>query len=197
MKSKIGLIIVLILIIGGVTISIFTKNDNNLLNDVQESKTEQKDNEDINQDSNLNNSNELKKVEQKDYTTLTYGKDSYDKTETPIGSKIKAYPLDIAEVLSEESVAIKYGDLYKGEWIVVTGYVHYQKRGFFVISPSNNQNIEKYIGTVVAEDENIRTDYNWNIKDGDYITIAGFCQGTYRPGIQEYYMVMNDVFIVE
>ncbi len=41
--------------------------------------------------------------------------DNHDK-KTPIGSKIKAYPLDIKEVLSEKSVAIfddyKFKDCY-------------------------------------------------------------------------------------
>lgn len=214
MKSKkgIGLIfliifIVLILVIGGSFIFIVTKKDNHSLvneNNIQGGKIEQindkntKQNSTLNENNISNTSNELKKVDTKDYTTITYGKyDSFDKKEMPVGSKIAAYPLDITEVLSKKSVAIEYGNLYEDEWVLFTGYVHYQKEGFFAISPSNSEDVEKYVGTIIAEDKNIRLDYNWNIKDGDYITIVGLCKGTYRPTTKEYYVVLNDVFIVE
>lgn len=211
MKSKRGILLVIILIlllIGGITVFMLTKKDNNSSNNeenIQETKTGQTNSESEKQNVNLNETNnssntseQLKKVDSKDYTTVTYGKyGSYDKTEMPVGSTIKAYPLSIEEILSKKIEAIKYGELYKGEWIVVTGYVHYQKEGFFVIAPSNSEDVKKYVGTIVAEDKNIKADYNWNIKDGDYITIAGLCKGTYNPSSNEYYIVMNDVFVVK
>ena len=183
-----------------VTSSTPGNDDPNNGKDNESDKDKKPTNENTKQNADLNNntSNELQKVDKKDYTTVTYGKyDSYDKNEMPAGSKISAYPLDIADVLSKKSIAIKYGGLYTNEWVVVTGYVHYQKEGFFVISTSNSENIEKYVGTIIAEDKNIKTDYKWNIKDGDYITIAGLCKGTGRPSTEEYYLVLNDVFIVE
>lgn len=147
---------------------------------------------------NSNTSNKLEKVEQRDYTTITCRKyDIFDENEMPIGSKITAYPLDITEVLSGKMVAREYGMLYEGEWVTVSGYVHYQKDGFFVLSPSNNEDVEKYVGTIVVEDKNINLDCNWNIKDGDYITVAGLYRGTYLPTSQEYYVVIKEVFIVE
>ena len=209
MKNKknilvISIIIVTLLVIGLISYMINSKKSNineekniNKTNNINEIIKTNQNNVVTENSVNEKNTTKLTKVEQEDYTTLTLGKlKQSDKDETPIGSKIKAYPLNIEEVLPNKAVAMDYRDLYEKQMVALKGYVHHLKDGYFVLSSKNMENIDENQGNVIVEDKYIKKDYNWDIKDGDFIEIVGWFRGTHI-GNNEYWMVLNNVFKVK
>lgn len=197
MKRKIIIFSIILIVAVIVLTGCGQKNENSTNNVATNNNTDSQMNTQTNTQQN-NNENSLSKIDLKEYTTVTYGKyGEWDKSVMEKGSKIDAYPLDIKTVFEDKNVTTEYDTKYSKEWVSFSGYVHYYKEGFFVLSDSSATEISKYQNTIVCEDKNIQTQYGWNITDGEYITIVGLFKGYYHPNFSEDYFVLNDVFIVK